>query len=160
MPKSLSRNAYVLEKLFEINGTKNMSKLLQIIFDPRHFIKDQTKDIQIAVDNINPLLQQDGYRLENIDSRFKVIGADLPDEIEIEIHFEEIQSQIIEQIRLAKYSIWLAVAWLTDKELLRELYKKRQDGVNVRMIILDDEINNKYGIEYEKFFEIKRYKAS
>jgi phosphatidylserine/phosphatidylglycerophosphate/cardiolipin synthase-like enzyme len=160
MPKSLSRNAYVLEKLFELNGTKNMSKLLQIIFDPRHFIKDQAKNIQIAVDNINPLLLQDGYRLENVDERFKVIGADLPDEIEIEIHFEEIQLQIIEQIRKAKYSIWLAVAWLTDKELLRELYKKRQDGVNVRIIILDDEINNKYGIEYEKFFESKRCKAS
>jgi phosphatidylserine/phosphatidylglycerophosphate/cardiolipin synthase-like enzyme len=158
MPNSSSRNGYVIEKLYEINGTKELIKLLEIVFDPRHFAQDQKKDIKLAVEKINPLLQQDGYRLDEIDGRYKIIGSDLPDEIEIEIHFEEIQAQIIEQIRNAKFSIWLAVAWLTDKELLRELYNKKKDGLNVRIIVLDDDINKNYGIEYEKFFEAKRFK--
>jgi phosphatidylserine/phosphatidylglycerophosphate/cardiolipin synthase-like enzyme len=158
MPNSMSRNEYVIEKLYEINSTKELIKLLEIVFDPRHFAKDQEKDIKVAVEKINPLLQQDGYRLDEIDGRYKIIGSDLPDEIEVEIHFEEIQAEIIEQIKNAKYSIWLAVAWLTDKILLRKLYKKKQEGLSVRIVVLDDEINKKHGIEYEKFFETKRFK--
>jgi hypothetical protein len=50
MPNSLSRNGYVIEKLYEINGTKNLIKLLEIIFDPRHFANDQEKNIKIAVE--------------------------------------------------------------------------------------------------------------
>lgn len=160
MPNALSRNGYVIEKLYEINGTKNLIKLLEIIFDPRHFANDQEKQIEKAVEKINPLLQQDGYRLEEFEGRYKIIGSDLPDEIEVEIHFEEIQSQIIEQIRNTKFSIWLAVAWLTDKVLLRELYNKKREELNVRIVVLEDDINEKYGIDYEKYFEAKRYKPT
>lgn len=160
MPNNLSRNAYVTEKLIEINGRKEIVQLLEIVFDPRHFASDVKKDIKIAVDTINPLLQQDGYRLEEIDGRYKVIGADLPDNIEVEVHFEDIQKQIIEQIRLAKFSIWVAVAWFTDKTLMRELYDKKQNGVNVRLVVLDDEINKQNGFEYEKYFETKRVPKS
>jgi phosphatidylserine/phosphatidylglycerophosphate/cardiolipin synthase-like enzyme len=156
MPNNLSRNAYVVEKLTEINGRKEIVQLLEIVFDPRHFANDVKKNIETAVSTINPLLQQDGYRLEGIDGRYKIIGADLPDNIEVEVHFEDIQNQIIEQIRLAKYSIWVAVAWFTDKVLMRELYNKKQSGVNVRLVVLDDEINKQNGFEYEKYFETKR----
>lgn len=156
MPNKLSRNQYVLEKLYEINGTKQMISLIEIVFDPRHFAKDNSKNINDAVEKINPLITQDGYRLEEIEGKYKIIGADLPEEVEVEIHFEEIQEQLIEQIRSAKFSIWVAVAWFTDKLLMRELYNKRQEGINVRLIVLDDEINKKYGFEYEKHFETKR----
>lgn len=129
MPNSVSRNTYVFDRLMEINGTKEMKNLLEIVFDPRHFAKDTKKDIIIAVEKINPLLQQDGYRLETVDGKYKIIGADLPDNIEVEVHFEEIQKQIVEQIRLAKFTIWVAVAWFTDKDLMRELYNQKQKGI-------------------------------
>lgn len=160
MPNNLSRNAYVIEKLTEINGRKELIQLLEIVFDPRHFANDVKKDIKLAIDTINPLFQQDGYRLEEIDGRYKVIGADLPDNIEVEVHFEDIQKQIVEQIRLAKFSIWVTVAWFTDKTLMRELYDKKQSGVNVRLVVLDDEINKQNGFEYEKYFETKRVPKS
>jgi phosphatidylserine/phosphatidylglycerophosphate/cardiolipin synthase-like enzyme len=156
MPNNLSRNAYVLEKLTEINGTKEIIKLLEIVFDPRHFANNLKKDITTAVNAINPLLQQDGYRLEEIDGRYRIIGADLPDDIEVEVHFEDIQNQIVEQIKLAKFSIWVAVAWFTDKTLMRELYNKKQSGINVRLVVLDDEINRQNGFEFEKYFETRR----
>jgi hypothetical protein len=156
MPNQLSRNQYVLEKLYEINGTKQMINLIEIVFDPRHFAKDNSKNINDAVEKINPLIAQDGYRLEEIEGKYKVIGADLPEEVEVEIHFEEIQAQLIEQIRNAKFSIWVAVAWFTDNVLMRELYNKKKEGVNIRLVVLDDEINRKYGFEYEKHFETKR----
>ena len=91
MPNNLSRNAYVVEKLNEINGRKELVQLLEIVFDPRHFANDVTKNIETAANTINPLLQQDGYRLEEIDGRYKIIGADLPENIEVEVHFEDIQ---------------------------------------------------------------------
>ncbi|NQX85137.1 MAG: hypothetical protein HRT67_04430 [Flavobacteriaceae bacterium] len=156
MPNQLSRNQYVLEKLYEINGTKELIKLFEIVFDPRHFAKDNSKNIGDAIDKLNLLINQDGYRLEEIDGKYKIIGADLPEEVEIEIHFEEIQAQLIEQIRSAKFSIWIAVAWFTDKVLMRELYNKSLEGVNIRLVVLKDEINRKYGFEYEKHFETKR----
>jgi len=156
MPRNLSRNAYIVEKLTEINGRKELIQLLEIVFDPRHFAKDTKKNIAIAVETINPLLQQDGYRLEEVDGKYKIIGTDLPDNIEVEVHFEEIQKQIIEQIRLAKFTIWVAVAWFTDKDLMRELYNQKRKAINVRLVVLDDEINTKNGFEYEKFFETKR----
>ncbi|WP_118196645.1 phospholipase D-like domain-containing protein [Albibacterium indicum] len=160
MPRSLSRNAYVLEKLYEINGSKEMVQLLQIVFDPRHFTRDTSKDIKKAVEQINSLLQQDGYRLDEFEGKYKIIGADLPDNIEVEVHFEDIEAQIVEQIRNAKFSIWVAVAWFTNKVLMREIYNKKREGVNVRLIVLDDEINTKYGFPYEKYFETKRVPKS
>ena len=160
MPNNLSRNAYVLEKLHEINGRKEMLKLLELVFDSRHFAINPTREIRIAVDNINLLLQHDGYRFEEIDGRFKIFGAQLPDTIEVEVFFEDIQQQIIEQIKLAKYFIWIAVAWFTDKALMRALYDKKQEGINIRLVILDDEINKDNGFEYEKYFETKRVKKT
>lgn len=156
MPDGLSRNAYVAEKLSAINGQKEMVQLLEIVFDPRHFVHDLSKDIKNAVGRINPLLQQDGYRLEEFEGKYKVIGANLPEDIEVEVHFEDIEAQIVEQIRVAKFTIWVAVAWFTNKTLMRELYNKKQEGVNVRLVVLDDEINTNYGFNYEDFFETKR----
>lgn len=156
MPNSLSRNDYVIEKLYEINGTKELVNLFEILFDPRHFAIDNSTDIPSAVEKFNPLIQQDGYRIEEIDGKYKIIGSDLPEDIEVEIHFEDIQSQIIEQIRLAKFSIWVAVAWFTDKILMRELFNKKQAGINIRVVVLNDDINKNYGFDYEKYFETKR----
>lgn len=160
MPNGLARNAYVTEKLYEINGTIEIQKLLEIVFDPRHFVQDKKKNIDEAVDKINPLIQQDGYRLEKIEERFIVIGAELPEEIEVEIHFEDIQKQIIEQIRNAKFCIWIAVAWFTDKILMREIFNKKNEGINVRLVVIDDEINKKSGVDLEKYFETKRVKPT
>lgn len=160
MPQNESRNGYIFTKLKEINGTKEIVKFFEILFDPRHFTKDQSKKIEFAVEKFNILIQQDGYRLELIEDQYKIIGSDIPENVEIEIHFEDIQSKIIEQINNAKFSIWIAVAWFTDKQILRLLYKKKQEGLNIRIVVIDDEINSKYGIEYEKFFEAKRVKPT
>jgi len=70
MPNSLSRNDYVLEKLYDLNGQKKMAVLLKMIVDPRHFAQDNSKVIVDAVNKINPLIQQDGYRFEDLNGNF------------------------------------------------------------------------------------------
>lgn len=51
---------------------------------------------------------------------------------------------VIQGIRDAKYTIWVAVAWLSNEVIINELIAKRRQGVNVRMIISKEESNTKY----------------
>lgn len=75
-----------------------------------------------------------------------------------EVYFEEIQSQILEHIRSAKYTIWVAVAWFTDNILMEALIEKVKQGINVQAIVYDDEINQPYFSQYEDKFEVIKAK--
>jgi hypothetical protein len=156
MPERLSRNQYVAKKLKDLNGTKQLVILLENLVDSRHFAASNDLDRNLAVQRINEIIVNDGYVFHDIENVWKITGQDLPEDIEIEIHFEEIQAQIIEQIKSAKFSIWIAVAWFTDKVLMREIYNKKNEGLNIRLVVFDDEINRNHGFEYEKYFETKR----
>ena len=81
-------------------------------------------------------------------------NVEIPDEIDV--CFEHQQEKLIEEIRQAKYVIWVAVAWFTDPVLFSELIEKKKQGVNIQVIVDADEINRKGGLEYEKYFESYR----
>ena len=51
-------------------------------------------------------------------------------EVSQEVLFENIQRQIIDEIRAAKYVIWIAMAWFTDPVLYQELLKKKKRSYN------------------------------
>jgi phosphatidylserine/phosphatidylglycerophosphate/cardiolipin synthase-like enzyme len=77
-------------------------------------------------------------------------------EVTIDIHFEEIQKIIIEQIDLAKFTIWIAVAWFTDPVLFKKLVDKKNQGVNVQFIIdkiliavIAPATHNRHRVRYE-----------
>ena len=63
-----------------------------------------------------------------------------------EHHFENQKSQLLELIHSAEFTIWVAVAWMTDQDLANALVKKARKGVNVRVVINKDNINNKIGL--------------
>ena len=86
-------------------------------------------------------------------------SGDLDKDVNVSAHFEEIQEQLIEQIESARFLIWVAVAWFTDKQIFRNLVAKKNQGVNVQLIIIDDEINKNSGINYENEFETYRIPA-
>ncbi|OKH30351.1 hypothetical protein NIES2101_42500 [Calothrix sp. HK-06] len=69
----------------------------------------------------------------------------------IDTHFEKIQQNIIKHIELARFTIWIAVAWFTDRKIFEKLVVKKNQGVNIQLIIVDDEINGKSGLKYEMF---------
>jgi phosphatidylserine/phosphatidylglycerophosphate/cardiolipin synthase-like enzyme len=77
-----------------------------------------------------------------------------------EVHFEDIQNQIINELRDAKYTIWITVAWFTDSILFKELLNKRKQGLNIQIIVNDDNINRNHGCDYEKYFETYRIPES
>ena len=78
------------------------------------------------------------------------------DDIDVDVLFEHQQEKLISEIRQAKYIIWVAVAWFTDPVLFEELKEKARQGVNIQVIVDDDDTNRKYGFEYEKYFESYR----
>ena len=63
-------------------------------------------------------------------------------------YFEDIQYHIKKELIKAKFSIYIAVACFTDGELFDVLCRKAEDGVDVELMLMDDEINNWSGIKY------------
>ncbi len=98
--------------------------------------------------------ETDEYDIGNV---FIKIGSPRNSEIiNQDVYFEDLQKQIIEQINAAKFIIWVAVAWFTDGVLFNELVKRKKQGLNIQIIIIDDKINNNGGLSFEDFFETYR----
>lgn len=52
-----------------------------------------------------------------------------------DILFDDIQRQIVSEIRSAKYVIWIARAWFTDPVLFEEFVKKKKQGVTIEIVV-------------------------
>lgn len=155
LPDGLSRKKYTILKLKELNNTKQMEKLLNDFVFSRNYINTDF-DINRIVKHINTLIKYCGYELMEVNNEYIVTGDGLikDEPVQIEATFEEIQSKIIAEIKNAKYTIWVAVAWFTDDTLFKELISKKEEGLNIQIIILKDQINS--SIPFEKYFETYR----
>ena len=65
----------------------------------------------------------------------------------MEIHFNNIKDEIIANLHLAKFNVFIAVAWTGDKEIINVLTKCVERGVVVEMVINND----------NRFLQIKKY---
>jgi len=77
--------------------------------------------------------------------------------------FIEIKGRIIDEIKNAKYLIWIAVAWFTDIEIFNALIEAKNRGLNIQVIMLDDQ-NNKnnvgnFKLDFSRKIEV-RYTSS
>lgn len=66
-------------------------------------------------------------------------------------YFAKIREQILNELKKAEFTIWLAVAWFTDSILFEYLLVKKAQGLNIQIIINEDEINNTSGLDYRQF---------
>ncbi len=161
MPEGLSRNKYVLDRLKKINNSKNLKTVFEIIFSPRHFLINQDLDLKAAIERINKIISTEGYHFIESKGEYLISSKDVyPEEKSSEVFFEELRQLLIDEVSKAKYIIWVAVAWFTDKDLYQLLVNKRLAGINVQVLILDDEINNKTGLNFGKDFFSIRVKKS
>ncbi len=141
-----SRKQYAEKRLNEINDTYQLTRLIEKVVQPVHFELYGATYSKSSVDAISQILLHDGYKLLETEGVFKVEGDAAPDEVKAQVHFEEIQGRILEQINSAKYLIWVAVAWFTDRVIMKALYDKQKQGVNVQIVIFEDDINLKWGL--------------
>lgn len=86
--------------------------------------------------------ESEDYGLGKVSIKLLIMPA--PDELkEHEAVFCDIQDTLIPGISDAKYFIWTAATCFTHDAISRELLLKRQAGLDVRVIISDEEVNNK-----------------
>ena len=129
-------------------GYAEANAIITIPTDVFDIVNDNVnKNLRIAIDKV---LQSTDCGLEIISLEFvpgniSQIEDDIP---ELEVLFEEQKNKIIKEITDAKFSIWIAVAWFTLDEIYKLLIQKRKEGLNIRIIIIDDEINR---CKYEQY---------
>ncbi|MFA7223128.1 MAG: phospholipase D-like domain-containing protein [Bacilli bacterium] len=76
------------------------------------------------------------------------------DSLELISKFENIKEFITTELSSAKYIIWVAVAWLTDRDLANLLYTKAKQGLNIQIILNDDKINTTLKEKLKEHFEV------
>ena len=105
----------------------------------------EARNLQENLHNIAALvyLETDDYDFNQLNLKPKPIELNTDNYIEHDAVFSEIKDTIIQGIRNAKYLIWCAVAWITDKDIYNELLLKKSDGIQIR-IITSDEPSNRY----------------
>lgn len=64
-------------------------------------------------------------------------------------YFQNIRKLIKEELCLATKSIYVAVAWFTDKQLFKMLCDKAQAGIEVQLLVMDDNITRNCSINYQ-----------
>jgi hypothetical protein len=58
------------------------------------------------------------------------------------VHFEKIAEEITKYLEAADHDIVVAIAWFTDRSLFNILLRKASSGIAVKLLYLDDKINN------------------
>lgn len=112
------------------------------------------KYIEQIIEQIYPV--NDDYEYELFGVEIKPGSVTSNEFTSQEIHFEDIQQQIIDELKDAKYTIWIAMAWFTNKELFDELVKKKNQGVNIQVVLDDNERNDQAPFTLEDEFETYR----
>lgn len=99
-------------------------------------------------------IETDDYDFGGLNIKPKPVDLDNEEYTEHDVVFDEIKETIIQGIRNAKYTIWIAVAWFTDNEIIEELILRKKSGVNVRIITSNEESNQYLMNKLESNFDI------
>lgn len=100
--------------------------------------------------------ETDDYEFWGLNIRPKPIEFEDDFIKEHDVTFTEIKKEVIQGIRNAKYTIWIAVAWFTDDDLFEELILKKKSGLNIRVITSDEDSNQKLISKLEQYFDTKK----
>lgn len=101
-------------------------------------------------------IESESYDFGELVIKPKPVGLDTDEITEHDVVFDEIKDTIIQGIRNAKYTIWCAVAWFTDREIYNELLHKKNDGVNIRIITSNEPSNQYLMSDLESNFEVTK----
>lgn len=68
-------------------------------------------------------------------------------------YFSDIRKTLAKAISEAATSIDIAVAWFTNEELFNSVLDKLDAGVQVRLVLINDDINHCGGLDFQKFID-------
>src|ERR1700679_282518 len=70
--------------------------------------------------------------------------------MQTEAVFENIAERIQTEIGKAKHTLFIAVAWFTNKNIFNSILSRAKEGCDVTIIISDDSINANSGIDFSE----------
>lgn len=153
---TILRNSVITFDKTRCYATKN--KHFQEYIDLRVPIP-MLKTARKFIDSLNTLafqiyIEESPYELESLRIKPKLVESETNNIKEHNVIFDEIKEEIIQGIRGAKYSIWVAVAWFTDRDIFSEMVKKKEEGLNIRIITSKEESNKWLLSDLENTFEV------
>ena len=74
-----------------------------------------------------------------------------------EVHFNNIRSEIIQNLNRCESELKIAVAWFTDKKIIKTINELINKGVKAEIIIYDDHVNKKELFEQLYYSKAKIY---
>ncbi len=144
MPNSYlkySRRTFAEQKMAEMNGTDGLRRLIEYVLNQIEPPKD--------VNEVNNILLLDGYSVSKEGDKLSIIGGVINKTKDVKnlAHFENLEKQVLDAINEAKVSICVAMAWFTNEKIKDKLVAKKQSGVDIDIVIYDDGINKKKGVD-------------
>jgi phosphatidylserine/phosphatidylglycerophosphate/cardiolipin synthase-like enzyme len=149
-----SRKEYVKARLEKINNTPEMRDLLTSRFNE---LISETN-----IQKLNEILNPENFQVLQVEGKISIQGGiiDKRKPVVNEAHFQDIQNRIISAIENARVSIRLVMAWFTNDTLFNKLLEKHNQGIDVKIAIYDDGVNEKHGVDLSQLphTKIKRGK--
>ena len=99
-------------------------------------------------------IPSDDYDLYGVSIKPKMVELEDDGGAEHDVAFKGIKDIIVQGIRNAKYTIWAAVAWFTDRDIFQELIEKKKQGISIRIITSDEKSNMTLMSELDKNFDV------
>ncbi len=69
--------------------------------------------------------------------------------VKTEAYFDNIEKQVIVDLKRARVSISVAMAWFTNQRIADVLIEKFKEGLDVKVVSFDDYTNAKFGVNLE-----------
>lgn len=148
--RNMSRTEYVKDRLGQLSGKSELRSLLTTIIN-------SAENKEVCVKGINDIISQEGFTAEKVGDEYVITGGRIVQKQEIinNAHFKDIQDQILAELDKAKVTISVAMAWFTNETLFEKLVEKQDQGIKVELVIFNDGVNAKHGIDYTKFDAVK-----
>lgn len=137
-----SRTEYVKDRLHKISGKKSLRSAIEEVMNTSENKEECIKEI---ANIINP----EGYTIEEVEGNFIIIGGRVinREDVKNEVSFIHNQNLILAELDKAQVSISLAMAWFTNDTLANKLKEKQKQGIRVEIVIFDDGVNAKHGVD-------------
>ena len=133
-----SKKEYLRKRLLDINGKEELELFFERLINAHHEFKE------IIYANI----KDDGCQVVEVDNRLMIVGGSISKTkpTRNDAYFDHIAGQIISDLKQARVSIHVAMAWFTNQRIADILLEKYSEGVDVKVIGFRDPINARFGV--------------
>jgi hypothetical protein len=139
--QGMSRKEYVEDRLLQLSGNDNLRMLLEQVLN-------EADDKVFFQSKFNELIESEGFNVTEGEGHLTIQGGTINRNppVQNEAHFRDIQDRILAELNNSRVSIRLAMAWFTNDTLFNKLVEKNGEGIDVQLLIYNDEINRIHGV--------------